>query len=744
MSTIAYQPLAMDDWEVNFNSACIASVCAQSNDSFSVYGCFRAHNDYIGLMWKNVNEKNHAKFRHEVVTDFSGVKVDFDVAFSGVIKPFDAEIEDSAPALSVYYTDGTILSHLLRDSETTPGHYHIDFDNLYQRQMVENPDYDPEVEGSQETILELFPLPTTDINAIVIALIPTFYDWQSVTCTGKSETFTVDFTNYVVSGGTTTIDDFTMEAHPFQIAEGYDDECFRNPRNLLDFNKKLGYSGSINLYIGASHYYNKKGDIGTDSEDYQNFKIIEDEGICWAFEGWLKCLCKYMPDYGFDELVVSISMENLHIPEKWQQMYYDKATDTYMPGRTGWEPPTYFFSPTNLEVRNFYSTVCNECLAIANSYLDTENITLQLGEPWWWWQEFVPGDVSTAYKNRPPCFYDTATVALHLTELGRAMPVFYTSSYELTMENKETSYWLKDKLGDFSDFVRQIAHDNSMKFTVLFFPPSVLDKSRVPPGLQIVNYLKDYWISPNLDFLQIEDYDWLMTDNDQHPEVFEFPIGNLGYTFKNSNYFAGFAWEEYNGYIKEPEYYRGFKEIDMESGGTQVKQSDETAYYSINSDSAIYNELQIRSETFTAGDIIYLINKGDAYLAISAVNTSWGFTYLSWGMNMAPYSPYIGKAVYNGWNADPMWTFTTVAEYEYDGKVACPNIDSSSNDCKLLPAYREQWKKINKACNKALTYGYNKVYIWAGTQVRRDGYSLREFMVPKSTDDIDFSFRKIL
>lgn len=737
--SLTYQAFALHDWQVNFNAAAIASANSISDQSLKICGSFRAYNDYIGFIWKNTDTKNHAMFRHEKVTDFADIIIDFDVSFTGAVKPFDAAIEDKAPALAVYYSDGTILTHLLRDSMTGSNHYHIDFSHLFERRMVENPDYDPSDPESQPYVLQLFPLPTTGIETVVMAIVPTYYDYTNVTCTGRFDEFTVLLSNYTVTGGYTTIDDYERETHFFRVAEGYDDECFRNPRNLLMFNRKLGYRDVINLYIGASHYYEKVGIAGADSEDYNNFKVVESKGLCLAFSEWLKCLCYYMPQYGFNRLIVSISMENLHIPEKWQQLFYDKESACYKAGRTGWEPPTFFFSPTNQEARIYYQRICEESLDIAISYLGSQNVTLQLGEPWWWWQEFMPGDVSIPYPNRPPCFYDQATVALHLSELGREIPVFDTSSFELTSKNIETANWLGMKLGDFSDFVRRIAKDKNVKYTILFFPPSVLDSKRVPKGMMYANFARQYWKFPNLDFIQIEDYDWLMTENKSHLSVFKFALKQLNYQFVKANYFAGFAWAEYQEPI-EVKPYKKETTISMVPGGVSISATNEAAYFNVVSDQSIYNELQIRSETFSSGDVIYIKNSGTAYLAISAVNSTWGFTYLSGGMNMAPYQPYIMKCVYNGWGADTMWSTYLVSDYGSDGSVAAKVIDPEDNNDKSRSAYEGQWKKIERAANKGITLGFSDVFIWAGTQIRRDGYSLRKFMVPEIVDDIDIRF----
>lgn len=65
--------------------------------------------------------------------------------------------------------------------------------------------------------------------------------------------------------------------------------------------------------------------------------------------------------------------------------------------------------------------------------------------------------------------------------------------------------------------------------------------------MRIANYPIDYWKIGNLDFIQIEDYDWVVHANENHPEVFDFSrVGGLKYQPHRTHYFAGFAWSEFN------------------------------------------------------------------------------------------------------------------------------------------------------------------------------------------------------
>ena len=74
----------------------------------------------------------------------------------------------------------------------------------------------------------------------------------------------------------------------------------------------------------------------------------------------------------------------------------------------------------------------------------------------------------------------------------------------------------------------------------LFFPPSVTDTDRVPPMIRDVNYLIDAYSPSKLDILQIEDYDWVTSENPHHKEA--YTIGQeLGFSEDRLHYFGGFV-----------------------------------------------------------------------------------------------------------------------------------------------------------------------------------------------------------
>ena len=613
-----FQPEFM---EVEFNFSAMASVVSTSPNTLEVTGHFRAYSDYIGLIFNSSDYRMHEGARYPESMDYSGVVLSFSPSFNGSAARFDDL--SLLPALAVNYLDGSqkvaalgFLSNrgssvdyipnftggvnlerkwIAWDSETVYWEkdvvvgYEDVFDAegnyLYTREITEfrsgigSRENDYVIDyvfgllapvagssipyGADLTVSYEYGLhqsytinfselkqgthpnnssavPADNIKSVVLPIIPAFYVEGKNDLTGRSDEITVVFNSWSVSGG--ELGDFPSpkEAHPFRLAEGYDDEYYRNPYRIVQAMHHLGYRKIINFYIGASHYYDKKGNAGATSTDPKTQTLISTAGACTAARKWFRYFLKAMKVFEFEDIIISISMENLQMPEDWKQKLYNGQA-----GQTGWNPPTSFFSPTNIEVKAYWEKVARGYLDIAHE----EGFTpiLQLGEPWWWWQEFQPGDINTPYPGRPPCFYDDATQNLYQSEKGKSLPYFTSSDISLTPDNLEAVCWLRSKLGEFSNFAKSIVKSYpGGKYTVLFFPPSVLDEERVPEAMRVVNYLAEYLRLGSLDFIQIEDYDWLISSHENHPDIFDFARNpNLKYQPHLTHYFAGFTWEQF-------------------------------------------------------------------------------------------------------------------------------------------------------------------------------------------------------
>jgi len=408
---------------------------------------------------------------------------------------------------------------------TDAGEYHIDFDQLRQGVSFQDPLYAH--------------LPAAGIRRVSFPMVAHFFDPENPVYTGDSQEGRILFTQWEVTGSGRQLGAFppAVPAHRYRYAEGYDDEYYRNPRRLVQAMYQLGYRECVDFYIGASHFYDKTGKAPGLPSGYTNACLLPEVGCNPVFLRWFTDYVTELAALGYHRFILSVAMENLQMPDSWKQLLADGST----PGQTGWFPPTCFYSPTNPAVRQYIALISRQLMDIIQAA--GLQVLLQLGEPWWWWQEFMPGDINTPFPGRPPCFYDAYTQSLYTQETGRTMPRWYTSDIDVGKEeNRRALVWLKEKLGEYSEFMASlISGYPGAHYGILFFPPSVIDTRRVPIAMRLANVPWESWAYPKLDYIQIEDYDWIIHDSPFHQEIFDFAYHFFGYQEHLTEYFSGFV-----------------------------------------------------------------------------------------------------------------------------------------------------------------------------------------------------------
>lgn len=563
---------------VDFNFEAIGAVIVPygQQNTVIVTGNFRSRRDYIGVTYSAVDGWSHPHFKYPTSYDFSGIVLSYDYLHEGAMAPLD--VDWGAPVITVTTTDGQVyyvrlwnyvVNRPLDDWEAgggilfpegrepgdatgTEGHIVIDFDNLYAGWRAYDDRweiigyYDITDENGnvigQEPIWEQYWDPSPDwvkidptkIKEIMWGFNMTVYDTYNPSPLDDSYPFKVTFSNWHVTGNTYLgPDPQPLDPHSYRLADGYDDNYNVTPKRLVEQFYKLGFRKIINIYIGASHFYDKKSDGTPTPGEYVPYRYIlkTDPVFNKAFEAWWLDYLKWAKHYGYEEVVASISMENVDAPPEWWQRTADGQ-----PGITLWIPTPHLLSFCNEELQAYYKKYVK---ALADAQVSAGlPACVQLGEPWWWWREDL--------ENQPPCFYDDATRQAHLSELGYSIPEWY-SAWEDTTGHEETLQWLRGKNGGFAWMLRDHlrSHYPDARFTVLFFPPSVLDEGRVPPMMRVVNFPQEYWrntdLNLNLDFFQIEDYDYLIFNQEaEHLKVYDFVWEYLRYQFHRTHYFAGF------------------------------------------------------------------------------------------------------------------------------------------------------------------------------------------------------------
>lgn len=548
-----------DCWTVNHNFESSVAITSTSETNFTVTGTFRTYQDLVGIYWNSQDSITHPYISYGSRYDYRDVIFECDVEYNGCL--FDS----ASSTFTIEMMDGSIYYPKTADYMTYEQgrlpHLRIDFNNII---IAEGGEYIRN--GKAVKVTNPIRLDVSNIKFIMFVLTPVGYD-KPVFENGithyiikANNDFYLRFTNIQVSNGEIGYERATLNPHSYRICEGYDDFYDLNPYRICKEMRKLGYTEWCDLYIGASHFYEKSGVIGDSIEVTENpdefghtrtEKMVLDTTIPLnnAFSTWLDCYSRELKANDCPNLVISVSMENLQCPPSWRQKQcFTTQENPNGYALTGWTPSTFFYSPCHPDVLPYMQSVSKACLEIV-----TDNglpPILQMGEAWWWWNEnYKPNGDTSHYQ--PPCFYDDSTKQAYQTEFGTAIPE-YTSAWQVGY-NTQMMEWLNQKLCNYSDGLRDVVksyYPNDGLYMALFFPPSVLDDDRVPSMMHEANYITNAYHPSKLDVLQIEDYDWVTglpqsletmeRDRSHHPLA--YTIGQqLGFPEHRLHYFGGFV-----------------------------------------------------------------------------------------------------------------------------------------------------------------------------------------------------------
>lgn len=237
---------------------------------------------------------------------------------------------------------------------------------------------------------------------------------------------------------------------------------------------------------------------------------------------------------------VAYEILNFFMPESWKQRNF-----LGNPALSGWYPPSSFIQPTSFDALNYISRVQVQVLdAAVAAGLDPY---FQIGEPWWW-----DGSYSTGAEKNAPCMYDQRTMDLYKAETGNDVPTpRIVSIFDPVAENQWPYVdWLCVKLGESTNYIRDKVKETypDADATLLFFSPQVMS-----PASELtyrLNFPIQEWVYPNYEFVQIEDYDWIIDGRlDLVPKTFDAALNLLGYPLETIHYFIGFVLLAENKYI---------------------------------------------------------------------------------------------------------------------------------------------------------------------------------------------------
>lgn len=491
-------------WTVNFPRPMMASVTTTGPHGLRVETIFYKKNDLCGLIWDAVDAIDHPLLAYETSRDFSGCVLRFHWQSSGLI-PLDA-------------VNGPTLTIEGRDADGEARIWYVRLWN-YAQGTAENADIVLDFDDLAGGFLhpaEADPVWPHDIDRIFFSLIPPGYDGSDTLLPAPASAW-VELSTIACDGpgSVLSIGDTLVPPHGLSIATAYDDSYNQTPARLLHTVQRLGYRGSINHYVGMSHYFRLEP-LGNDH--YVSLTGGALNAPCAAWHADFSAKAKAL-DYN---LIVSLSYElfDAHCWSDWKQRAWNGDA-----AQTGWSPPSTLLSPAHSGAMSYLQAVARAFVQIAVSAGHAPRF--QIGEPWWW---IMP--------DGRPCLYDAAAKAA----LGGS-PVNIPTVRSASLSPGQKS--LLDAAGALlaastDALAGAVKADHAGCETLLLaFLPTNLDPAA--PELRRAN-LPVGWAFPAFDVLQLEDYDWITAG---HEAVSAAGIAlaetRLGYAPAKRHYLSGFV-----------------------------------------------------------------------------------------------------------------------------------------------------------------------------------------------------------
>lgn len=490
-------------WTIDFPRGAMASLVTGSDShSLSIETSFLRKNDLVGLIWSSEDLDAHPAHRRETSRDYSGCVLRFRWQSNGLI-PLDAV---NGPTLTIEGTDeqGNFRGWFVRLWNYAQGSGEdaivtLDFDAL---------------DGGFSLPADADRVDPARIDRMFISLVPPGYDGalSDLLAAPVEGQLTLSEMACDGAGSVLSTGDAMVPDHGLRIATAYDDQYHLPPERVVKMVHALGYRGTINHYVGMSHYMT----LGSDG------LVDPSQGLCSAALAWHRDFARAAKAYGY-ELILSLSYEILDqfCPEDWKQRSHDGA-----PAHTGYDPPSTLVSPASGPGITYLGDIMAELAQLAADASLTPRV--QVGEPWWW-----------VTSDHRPCFYDA-----NARDLLGGDPLEID---DVRGGKTPQEIALLDAAGALLASSTQAvasAATGAVPGTVTYllaYLPGPLGQAM--PEMKRAN-LPVGWSKPAFDVLQLEDYEWVTAGHRALSKAKRAEaLSRLGFSAAESHYLSGFAEE---------------------------------------------------------------------------------------------------------------------------------------------------------------------------------------------------------
>ncbi len=506
-------------WTLNFPSPMMGALTTVGAAGLQADFHFLTQNDIAGIIWDSVDALDHPLRAYETKRDYRGLTLAFRWRQQGDAIPLDG-------------INGPVLTLEGRDARGVAKSWYVRLWNYAvgaADDAVVTLAFDA-LAGGYSLPADADPVWAGDIDRMFISVVPAGFSGVAAPLAGTGAQATVTLSDMAVSGAGVVLarGDAFLPEHRLNIAGGYDDVYNITPERMLGNIMALGYRGTIDHYLGISHFARLAWNPGA-----QRYLAGAGTPLNTPCQNWHADFFKRATDLGYKiQIALSFELLDAYCPDAWKQRAFDGT-----PALTGYTPPSTLLSPANDSAMDFLISTLDALLGLLLGV--GADIIFQMGEPWWW---------SGLGSVRKPCFYDAAVLTKYPQETGQPVPpAIQSATAAVSPAQSQFLTWLATILARATLAVaaRAKAARADAQTTLLIYVPQIVDDAA--PLLAQAN-LPIGWHFPAFDRLQLEDYEFVQLQRwHQHRVALADVRATLGYPSDRIDYFAGFADQQRDG-----------------------------------------------------------------------------------------------------------------------------------------------------------------------------------------------------